>query len=171
MGATTVTGRNVSIGATAEGIDIENSILRMGDRPNVSYVVPQMNEEFTLLASAARTIDTASADQTNPAAGGAALTLNITVNASSETITLYLQHKDPVSGNYVNLANSGVLNTSDTGTFTWQPAVPLPNTWRINADKSGAASVTFSVAGAYARSRADAIEKFKAKGYDDIQKY
>jgi hypothetical protein len=130
------------------------SALALYNRTTSTPEMVQSNEELTLVASAAYTADQPSLDQVNPGAAGLTLMLSVTVNASSETITLYLQTKDPISGNYINLANSGALNTSPTGAFAWQPNVSLPRTWRVNADKSAGNSVTFSVGGSYSRASA-----------------
>jgi hypothetical protein len=67
--------------------------------------------EATLLASAARTATTNTADQT--ATGrGVMLVLNVTVEAASETLALKIQGKDPVSGNYFDVASFGTMYTS-----------------------------------------------------------
>lgn len=112
--------------------------------------MPQPNEKVTLLASAVRSADTGSPDQFNIAAGGMTAILDVTANASSETFTLFLQAKDAVSGNYVNLVNSGVL-TSGTGTFAWTPPIPLPRDFRFNVDTSAGNNKTYSLAGQYTR--------------------
>lgn len=76
--------------------------LALRNRESSSFDAAQSNEAGSLLASAGRTGDTTTSDQTNWAAGGVTLYLDITVNGSSETITLYLQGKCPITGNYVN---------------------------------------------------------------------
>lgn len=125
-------------------------VMELVNRATVLNDRPQSNENFTLLASAARTADTASALQVNPGAGGVTIYLDVT-EAEAETLTIYLQTPDPVSGTIVSLTNSGALSISAVGAQVWQPAVPLPRDWRINADKSGAGSATFSIAGCYTR--------------------
>lgn len=61
----------------------------------------QIIEEITVLSSAARTATTNSADLTNFNAKGVALFLDVTsAPGASETLTVAVQMKDPVSGSY-----------------------------------------------------------------------
>lgn len=115
------------------------------------------NIEGTLLASAARTTDTNSSDQTNYNAKGVIVYLNISASGGAIDLQLNIQAKDPVSGAYrtINVATGGVTATGiylyilypgavDTqGTF--DAGGPLPRTWRVNVYHGNANSQTYSV--------------------------
>ena len=62
------------------------------------------NTEVTVLASAARTATTNSADLTNHNARGVLVFLDVTVNpGGAETLLMSVEVKDPISGKYHNL--------------------------------------------------------------------
>ena len=123
------------------------------------------NTEGTLLASAARTASTASADQTNYNARGALIHINVTANpGGGETLNWTLDVKDPISGTYFSLWNSadatagytaangfkafliypGAAETQDRSQL-WATGLALPRAWRINMAHSAAGSWTYSV--------------------------
>jgi hypothetical protein len=129
-----------------------------------SYDHKRGNIELTLLASAARTSTTASADQTNYNGTRIQVILNVTANASVAGIQLQIQGKDPISGNYFYLTPAPSAVTG-TGTFVYElcPGEPvgaagagitqrtsgvLPRTFRVNVTHGDASSVTYSVAAA-----------------------
>lgn len=124
--------------------------------------------EGTLLASAARTATTNSADQTNYNAQGVVVSVDFTATPNNaETFTLAIQAKDPVSAKYVTitafaaLTSSGLGATPTTETYLYSlypgaaetaatakhevQALALPRTWRISAIHSAAGSWTYSV--------------------------
>jgi hypothetical protein len=121
------------------------------------------NLEGTLLASAARTASTASADQTNPNGVGVLVWLNVTVQpGTAETLTVQVQAKEPVAGGYHAIL-VGTPIVGNAGAGLWPPFmlhptakdaagrvtskndVPLPRTWRVSVVHSGASSWTYSV--------------------------
>lgn len=66
------------------------------------------NNAGTLLASAARTATTNSADQTNYSGRGVRVRLKVTVNpGGAETLTVNITWKDPITGDYLTVATSG----------------------------------------------------------------
>ena len=121
----------------------------------------QATQEGTLLASAARTSDTTSADQTNYTARGVMLFLR--VSAGTPNLLLYIQIKDPVSGLYANanVAPTAITATglycyelSPGGTVAGQQVYQrtgghLPRTWRVYIVHNNANSITYSVAYCY----------------------
>lgn len=127
--------------------------------------LPSASDEGTLLASAIRAADTNTADQTNSAkARGVMLILDVTSVTALQTLTLLLQVKDPVSGNYVSIATTGAIGTTATAVGTYALAIhpglgslaaaltslfgtalALPYTWRAQVDHSGAGNFTYSL--------------------------
>lgn len=119
------------------------------------------NVAKTLLSSAARTADTNSSDQTNYNARGAMFFVNVTATSATPSVTLNVQGKDPVSGNYFTIYTSAAFTA--TGQFSYQVypgasaagaltgAAPLtiPRTWRVFMDHADADSITYSVGMSY----------------------
>lgn len=120
------------------------------------------NWTSTVLASAARTATTNSTDQTNYNGRGVLLILNVTAQpGGAETLSLKIQAKDPVSNNYFDIADAGVLFTAATGTKalavypgaiaadhvsgTVGKSVALPRVWRAVVTHSSTGSWTYSV--------------------------
>jgi hypothetical protein len=120
------------------------------------------NTDASLLASAVRTTTTSSSDQTNATASGVMLILNVSANpGGAETLSLKIQAKDPVSGNYLDIADAGVLFTAASGTkaLVIRPgiiaadqvsgvigkSVVLPRNWRAVVTHSSSGSWTYSV--------------------------
>lgn len=127
------------------------------------------NEGATLLASAARTATTSSADQTNYDGLGAIIVVNTTVEGAA-TLTLTVQGKDSISGSYYDLITGIVVYTAAADTppiiravalhpgvltadcigagnanLISQKAVMLPRVWRATITPADANSTTYSV--------------------------
>lgn len=115
------------------------------------------NTETTLLASAARTATTSSADQTNHNARGVLVTLDVTAVTDTPSITLVVQAK--MGNNYEALLTASAAVTA-TGTHSYivYPGVgaasgdvtqvagfPLPRTWRVTLTHGDSDSITYSV--------------------------
>ena len=120
-------------------------------------------QEVTALTSAARTANSASADLINKGAKGVILTLDVSAIADTPSITLSINYKDPVSGNYETLFSAAAAVTA-TGTHTYvlYPGdvvaaddvvevgkLPLPRTWQVAIAHLDADSITYSVSGSY----------------------
>ena len=122
--------------------------------------LPRNNTDLSLLASAARTATTASADQTNyNGSGKVRVVLNVTVASGSGGLQVVVQGKDSISGNYyaLNASPSAVLTT---GTYVYD-IVPggetaangitqatqtfVPRTWRVNVVAGDGSSYTYSI--------------------------
>lgn len=121
--------------------------------------------DLTLLASQARATAAAvaSADQTNVyGIRGAMIFLNVTVAGGAlKTLQMDVQAKDPVSGNYINVASTGVIGATVTlvGTYLlllypgaasllsglFAGNAILPRTWRVRVTANDATSWTYSV--------------------------
>jgi hypothetical protein len=120
-----------------------------------------VNQDVVLLPSAARASSQPdnSADQDNPYWVGCVVYLNITQASGTGGLTLNVQFKDPVSGNYITVFTATTVYTS-TGlrVFAFGPAsnwvnqnlqadvsTGLPRTWRVQITKGDASSYTYSV--------------------------
>lgn len=116
-----------------------------------------------LLTSSARTATADSADQSAISHRGAIFLLNVTVSGGmSDTLSLAVQAKDPISGSYVDLYDFGVVITGTaTGLIAaiLYPDVSaadidsgfakvgnLPRDWRAEVTPSDATSWTYSLA-------------------------
>lgn len=112
------------------------------------------NVDATLLASSARTITTPSPDQTNSSGRGVIVVLDMSV-VGTGSVTLSIQGKDSVSGNYYNLLTGAAVTTNSTNVYIVYPGVTvaanasvssvLPRTWRVNVVANNANSATYSV--------------------------
>lgn len=111
-----------------------------------------------ILPSAARAAATYTTDEYfAPDVNGLRLYIDIT-NANGGTVTVTVQGKDPVTGNWVAIGTSAALNSNATTIFTIAPGVtetanvdigdPLPVSWRLSV-VVGTAIVTFSIGGEY----------------------
>lgn len=122
-------------------------------------------DNVTIRASSGLTATANGADITTPGpAKGVLLTLDITaVSGTSPTLDVKLQTKDPVSGKYVDMANTAAFaQKSATGTDTLivypgvtatanrSVSMALPKTWRLVYTVGGTTpSFTFSVGASY----------------------
>jgi hypothetical protein len=120
------------------------------------------NYEITALISATRTATTSSPDQTNPNGRGLHVILNITAASGTGGLQIFIQGKDPVSGNYYNLnaTPTAVVATGQTifevypgigpisGGITQRTSGALPRTFRIQVVHGDASNYTYSVGAA-----------------------
>lgn len=181
VGATDTAGTGLA-GAGLLAWDVTNSVFRRlvaasRDAESAHHVfgaVPMLyngsstdrargNLEGTLLASAARTGDATSADQTSYNARGVIVWLNISVASGTGGLVMRIRGKDPVSGNYYNLhafppakiaatrhaymlypGASATGAVSDGYVELYIPAV-LPRTWGIYVAHGDGSSYTYSV--------------------------
>jgi hypothetical protein len=118
------------------------------------------NTEGTILASAARTVNTSSAAQTNYNASGVLVTLNVTVASGTGGLTVRIYGIDPVSAAiYVlNAAPTAVTATGitgyelhpgssagATGNVQQRTAAMLPRNWFVFVAVGDASSYTYSI--------------------------
>lgn len=130
-------------------------ITSRGSRFNgTTWDLERGNTEGTLLASAARTATTATADQTNHNARGGHIAVNVTVFGAS-TLTPTIQGRDPVSGAYYDILVGTPITATGLVIFKVHPSITavagaaakdvLPRTWRVNCAKGDASAWTYSV--------------------------
>lgn len=134
----------------------------LGDADTLNGVLDG-NADVTLLASAARTAAGVSSVEATPSHRGVLFFLDVTGNAgAAKTLSLKVEVKDPVSGNWKTWADFGVLVTNATGTFLAMlyndltsgdlnasviayKRIPLPRTWRATVTPSDSTSWTYSL--------------------------
>lgn len=126
---------------------------------NSNYDRARNNHEVTVLASAARSADTNSADQPNYNARGVVVSIDITVLGSTN-LTITVTYKDSLSGKYVTILASAALIATGTYTLVVYPSAtpasnlvanfPLPRFWRVQSVRGGTPGTdTFSVSSNY----------------------
>ncbi len=113
------------------------------------------NANQVALAAAARTATTASADFANPGWRGAHVIMNVTAVPGGDSITLNIQGKDPVSGNYYAILTGLAETTTGTKVYKVYPGIGasanaaandiLPQIWRVSITHSAGTSFTYSV--------------------------
>lgn len=118
------------------------------------------NIEGTLLVSAARTATVPSSDQVNRNARGVRVRINVSSVTDTPSITVAIEEKDSISGNYVAILTSAAITTTgQKTTLVVYPGIaavanvkaddPLPRTWRVNVTHGDADSITYSIDYAY----------------------
>lgn len=125
---------------------------------------PQVPRHIVLFSSAARTVTTNSADQTNPREWrGLLLFLSITAaSGTTPTLDITVQVKDPTSEIYVAIPGAAFAQKTTTGTDTLmlypgigetanrEVSVAIGTTWRVVATIAGTTpSFTFSLTADY----------------------
>ena len=113
------------------------------------------NTEETILASAARTATTNSADFTNFNARGGHFQINVTSITATPSITPTIQGKDPVSGTYYDILVGTAITTTGITILKVYPGILaiangaasdiLPRTYRVSVAHGDADSITYSV--------------------------
>jgi len=119
-------------------------------------------ETGTAFASRSRTSSSTSGDYTNYSSKGVTVYWDISVISGSETVTLYVRTKDPISGSYRNLIASACLTTASSYTYMIYPNIaagaegitetigyPLPRIWDMNVVHDSGSPFTYSVAYCY----------------------
>lgn len=113
------------------------------------------NFNEAVFASAVRAATVASADFTNFNGRGLIAVLDVTAVPGVQTVSLELQGKDAVSGQYYTVLASAAIAAISTTVLRWYPGTavvanlaadhPLPRTWRARVVHSGAGNFTYSV--------------------------
>lgn len=112
--------------------------------------------EGVLLASAARTAAVQSADQINRGFRGVRVRTNISAITDSPSITVTIQERDSISGNYVDILASAAYSTAaQQATLIVYPGCvavanvvanqPLPRVWRVSVTVADSDSATYSI--------------------------
>ena len=112
------------------------------------------NMDITALASAARTTTTNSGDLTNYDGRGLHVVVDVT-SAGTGSITITIQGKDAVSGQYYTLLAGAAVTTVSTNVYKVYPGLTasanavasdvLPRTFRILSTHNNANSITYSI--------------------------
>ena len=118
------------------------------------------NLDVTLLASGARTATSSSADQDNFNGRGVIVTLDVTADPASASITLAIERKDSVGGKYEKLLDAVAVAAVGTHTYIVYPGCgaaaddvvetngyPLGRIWRVTVTHADTDSITYSVSG------------------------
>lgn len=113
------------------------------------------NQDIILLASAARTATTTTADMTNHNARGVVVVVDVTAVGVTPSVTVRIQGRDVASGKYQTYLTSAAISTVSTTTLTVYPGVtvaantaasaPLPRVWRVDITHDNAVTITYSV--------------------------
>lgn len=125
---------------------------------NTNFDRPRNTNALTLLASAARTTNTNSADQVNYNWKGLLLTVDVS-SAGTGSITPTIQTKDSISGNYKTIwTAAAALVANGTAVYAFYPGSPalgsltftelvaafVGRTWRLGVTHNNANSITYS---------------------------
>lgn len=115
------------------------------------------NTVGTLLASAARTATTSSADQTLFNGRGVAVIIDVTAVTGAPSVTFAIEVKDSVSSKYVAVLTSAAITGTGTTRLRIYPGITatanvsasdiMDRTWRVTATHANADSITYSVSG------------------------
>lgn len=121
------------------------------------------NAQSTLLASAARTLTTATALQTNYNNKGVLLFFNISAIPGAGSLTLSIEGVDPISGNTITMLTGAALNTTGLRVYGLYPTFPnpaaamagmtlaqagfLPRSWQARITAATGDSYTYSLGG------------------------
>jgi hypothetical protein len=122
-----------------------------------------INNEITVIASTTKSATFNSDEQDNNEYKGIRLSLNISaMSGTSPTLDIKLQHKDPVSGTWIDITGAAFAQKTSTGTddLVIYPGITstanrrvsdaLPRKWRAVCTIGGTTpSVTFSLGGSY----------------------
>jgi len=114
------------------------------------------NTEVTLLASAARTASVNSADFTNFNAKGAHFVIDVSLDPASASITVTIEGKDPLSGEYYDILVSAAIDSTGITILKVYPGIStlangaasdiLPRTFRVKVAAVDTDSLTYSIA-------------------------
>jgi hypothetical protein len=114
-----------------------------------------VNTQIEILASGARTIETATADQTNTMYKGVVVSLNVTLDdAGAAGLTINVQGKT-ADGAYYNILTSAAVAAVGTTVYSVYAGMtelanlrsghPLPVTWRVLVEVGDANAMTYSL--------------------------
>lgn len=141
---------------------IAGDVAQLGHLYNgITWDKARSNSQGTILASAARTAQTNSAQQLNYNARGVTLYLNITAASGTGGLGVDLILVDPVSGNSVRINPTPTLKTTiglsiyqyypgiATGIIAQANLLALPRIWYAIVEAGDASSYTYSLGYAY----------------------
>ncbi|KKN68670.1 hypothetical protein LCGC14_0448610 [marine sediment metagenome] len=113
------------------------------------------NKDITLLASAARTAETESDEQTNTRGKGLHVIIDVTVDPATASITPKIQGKDPASGKWYDILVGIAITATGMTVLKVYPGIVavanaaasdiLPAHWRFQMAVADTDSMTYSV--------------------------
>ncbi len=113
------------------------------------------NQAIELLASAAVSSTVSSSDETNHNSKGAHFIIDVSAIASAGTITVSIQGKDSISGNYYDILVGSTITATGTTALKVYPGIGqipngsasdiLPRTFRVTCTYGGSGTITYSV--------------------------
>jgi len=117
------------------------------------------NHEVTVLASAARTASTSSADQTNYNARGVMVNVRVTAITDTPSVTAKIEGKDTASTSYFTILESAAIAATGLTTLTVYPGITaaanvsashiVPRLWRITVTNADSDPITYSLSANY----------------------
>lgn len=144
----------IADGVTAAGLAAVQNTPPVGTEYGLVVRDLGPNQEITALASAARTATLNSGDLANPGCSGGFVVLDVTAQAGG-SITLTIQGKDPLSGQYFTLLAGVAVTTVSTVVYRVHDSLTaaansvandlIPKTFRILVTHNNASSITYSV--------------------------
>lgn len=151
------TGTEMIVSSASDASSGSNSIGAGGMRfNNVTWDRERGNTDVVLLTSAARTVQTASADQVNYNGRGVKVIFDVTNVTGAPSLPLAIQDKDPASGKYINRLVGAAVTTATTVEYIIYPGAtagaavlsePLIRVWRILVTPGTADAETYSAGG------------------------
>lgn len=125
------------------------------DNGDGTYSLGGGPRDVTVLASAARTATTNSADQINLDGQFLRLYINVSAIVTAPSITVTIQAKDPVSGTYSTILVSAAITAVDHTVLQVGPGLTaaanlvaqaaMPRSWRVSVTHANANSITYSI--------------------------
>lgn len=122
--------------------------------PATGSAIPAPPYDLSLVAQAAQTVTTPTADQTNVGGRGVKVFVNIT-SIGTGSITVQIQGKDPATGNYFTLLASAALIANGFTVLEVYPGIAavanlaanlsLPHIWRINVVSNNVNPVGYTI--------------------------
>jgi hypothetical protein len=147
----------IEISATADANSGQNVVIESLGLVNSAGTLDRQRgnlDNITAVASAAYTTTQTQADQVNYNHRGTVVVLNMS-NVGTGSVTLEIDGKDPVSGQYYAILTGAAVTTNSVNTYTVYPgntvtanvsaSTALPRTWRIKVTANNANSAVYSV--------------------------
>ncbi len=151
----TIDGPHSFLGTIPNGlITLGVNYLYNGDA-NDTIERQRSNQAIILLASAAVSSTISSSDEINHNSKGAHFIIDVSAIASTGTITVSIQGKDSISGNYYDILVGSTITATGTTALKVYPGIGqipngsasdiLPRTFRVTCTYGGSGTITYSV--------------------------
>jgi hypothetical protein len=113
------------------------------------------HQNLTLLSSAVRAATVTGADRVNPTGTGVIVVIDVTAVPGVDTVTVFIEGKDPASGKYYTILQSAAIVAVSTVVLRVYPGLTaaanlvvsdvLPRTWRVRVVHSAGSNFTYSL--------------------------